>query len=155
MRRLSTWNIPIVSAFCRALYTWDHFGADGQGPPRLLMLAYQLQGIFEHSHHAEPEQIDLDDAHVRAILFIPLNNDATGHRRGFQWHDGIELPLAYDHASGMLPEMARQVLHLQAKLKKLADAVLLQVESGILELARECILRIDILPRTDKFRQAF
>ena len=89
--------------------------------------------IFEHGHHAEAEQIDFDDAHVGAVFFVPLHDDAAGHGRGFERHDGIELALADHHAAGVLAEMARQVLHGDAEFDKFADARMVEIESGFAE----------------------
>src|SRR5262245_29363194 len=46
----------------------------------------------------------------------------------------------------MLAQMAWQVLHLLAKLEKFQDAMLAQVESGILKLPGERVFRIGVLP---------
>ena len=75
------------------------------------MLADEFERVFEHGHHAKAEQINFDDAHVGAIFFVPLDDDAIGHGGRLERNDGIELSLADDHAAGMLPEMARQILH--------------------------------------------
>ena len=68
-----------------------------------VMVANQFERIFQHGHHAEAQQIDFDDAHVRAVFFIPLHYHAARHGRGLQRHDGIETPLADDHAARVLP----------------------------------------------------
>ena len=72
-------------------------------------IANETDGIFEHGHHAEAEQIHFDDSHVGAIFFVPLDNNSSGHGGGFERNDGIELAFADDHASGVLAEVARQV----------------------------------------------
>ena len=54
-------------------------------------LADQVDGLCEHRHHAEAEQIDLHDAHVGAIVLVPLHDDAAGHAGVLERHDGIEL----------------------------------------------------------------
>ena len=77
----------------------------------VIVVANEFDGIFEHGHHAEAEQIDFDDAHVGAIFFVPLHDDAAGHGGGLERDDGIELSLADDHAAGVLAEMARHILH--------------------------------------------
>ena len=87
------------------------------------------EAILEHGHHAEPEQIDLDDLHVGAIFLVPLDDGAARHGSRFDGHDGIELAGADDHAAGVLSEMARQVLHALAQLDVLGDAAMLDVEA--------------------------
>src|SRR6266403_3487288 len=91
--------------------------------------ANQLNGIFEHCHHSEAEKVHLDDAHVRAVLFVPLHDNAAGHGGRFKRHHGIELSLADHHSSGMLAQMAWQVLHFLAKFEKYANAMMRQVEA--------------------------
>src|SRR5262249_56841402 len=48
----------------------------------------------------------------------------------------------------MLAEVARQVLHGEAELKELTNARLLQLESGIAELALQRVAGILVFPRT-------
>ena len=81
----------------------------------VVVIANEFDGIFEHGHHAEPEEIDFDDAHVGAIFFIPLHDDAAGHGSRLERNNGIKLSLADDHAARVLAEMARQVLHGEAE----------------------------------------
>ena len=115
----------------------------------VIVVANEFDGILEHGHHAEAEQIDFDDAHVGAIFFVPLHDDAAGHGRGFERHDGIELSLANDHAAGMLAEMARHVLHGEAQFVIFAQAGMVEVESGIAEAAVEGIVFVAKFPGGD------
>ena len=55
---------------------------------------HQRQRILQHRHHAEAEQIDLDDAHVGAVVLVPLNDDAVGHAGVLERHDFVEASLA-------------------------------------------------------------
>ena len=106
--------------------------------------------IFEHGHHAEAEQIDFNDAHVGAILFIPLHDHAAGHGGGLERHDGIELSLADDHAAGVLAEMAWHILHGEAQFVIFAQARVGEVESGIAEAAVERVIFIAKFPGSDR-----
>ena len=106
--------------------------------------------VFQRRHHAQPQQIDLDDAQVGAIFLVPLHDHAARHGGRFQRHDGIQLSLADDHAAGVLAEMARQVLKRQAELEELANARMAQVESGIAKLALQRVAGIFVLPCTDQ-----
>ena len=67
-----------------------------------VMIADQVDGILDDRHHAQAQQIDFDDAHVGAIVFVPLHHDAAGHGRRLERHDGIELSLADHHAARVL-----------------------------------------------------
>ena len=87
-----------------------------------VVLANQFERFFEHRHHPQPQQIDFDQAEIGAIFFIPLDDHAAGHGRGFQRHDGIELALADHHAAGMLAQMARQILCGDVQRKIFLDA---------------------------------
>ena len=89
----------------------------------------ELQGILNHSHHAEAEQVDLDDPHLGAIVLVPLNDDAAGHAGILERHHRVELPLANHHPAGMLSEMPRQVLHLVPEAREQAYAAVVDVEA--------------------------
>ena len=112
----------MVSAFCSACVdqrvVWRqmrqvHFFAVG--------LADQLDGFFEHGHHAEAEQVHFDDAHIGAIFLVPLHDHAAGHGGGLERDDGIELALADHHAAGMLAEVARQILDGHVEIQEFRD----------------------------------
>ncbi len=77
-----------------------------------LVLAYQRDGLLEHRHHAEAEQVDLDDAEIGAVVLVPLHDDAPGHRGGLERHHLVEPAGGDHHAAGVLAEVARQVLDL-------------------------------------------
>ena len=79
-----------------------------------------VERVLQHRHHAEAEQIDLDDAHVGAVVLVPLHDDAAGHAGVLERHDRVELALADHHAAGVLAEMPRQVLHLAATAARTA-----------------------------------
>src|SRR5579859_3449274 len=117
-----------------------------------IIFANDFQRIFQYSHHAQAEQIDFNNAHVGAIFFIPLHDDAAGHGRGFQRHNRIELALANDHSSGMLAQMTRQVLNGKAKFEKFANARMAWIKTRIAKLARECVVVVFIFPSADETR---
>ena len=96
-----------------------------------------------------PSRVDFDDAHVGAIFFVPLHDDAAGHGRGFEGDDGIELSLADDHAAGVLAEMAWHVLHGEAEFVIFAQAGMVEVESGVAEAAVECVVFVAEFPGGD------
>ena len=106
----------------------------------------QLETLFEHRHHAETEQVHLDDAEIGAILFIPLDHHPAGHGGGLQRHHGIERALADHHAAGVLAEVARQVLRHLVELAEFAHARMLEVEAGFAELALGGVLGIFPFP---------
>ena len=63
----------------------------------------------------KPEQIDFDDAHVGAVVLVPLDHRPVRHRGVLDRHDFVEVVLADHHAARMLAEMARQVLDAAAR----------------------------------------
>ena len=85
------------------------------------MVPNQLERIFQHSHHAKTKQVNLDDAQIGTIFFVPLHHYTTGHRSRLERNYGIKLSLADDHATGMLTQVARQVLDRLAELKIFAQ----------------------------------
>ena len=51
-----------------------------------------VQRILQHRHHPEPEQIDLDEPHVGAVVLVPLDDDAVGHAGVLERHDSSRRP---------------------------------------------------------------
>ena len=76
-----------------------------------------VDGVLQHGHHPQAEQIHLDDAHVGAVVLVPLHDNAARHGGRLERDDGIELALADHHAAGMLPQMAWQILDLVPQLR--------------------------------------
>ena len=75
-----------------------------------VMPADDRDRLFEHGEHPEPEQINFDDPEVGAVLLVPLDDDAAGHRGGLQRHDLVERARADHHPAAVLAEMARETL---------------------------------------------
>ena len=122
------------------------------------MLANQLQRVFQHRHHSQSQQIHFDDPHVRAIFFVPLHHHAPGHRRWLQRHHHIQLPLAYHHAAGVLPQMSRQILYLQAQFKEFPDFGMPDIEACIMKMPFKRVVLIFVFPsayQTGESRQRF
>ena len=118
-----------------------------------IMLRDELQAIFQRRHHAQPQQIHLDDAQVGAIFFIPLHHHSPGHGGRLQRHHRIKLPLADDHAAGVLSQMPRQVLQAHAQLQIFTHARMPQIKTGIAELLFQGIVRPLPLPRAHQSRK--
>jgi hypothetical protein len=85
--------------------------------------------------HAQAQEIDFDDAEVRAIVFVPLNDDAGGHRCRFQRYDLVEAPFGHHHPAGVLPEVAWQILDLQLKAHEMLHAQIVGIETCCCQLA--------------------
>ena len=91
---------------------------------------HQPNRVLQHRHHAEAQQIDLDDAHVGAVVLVPLHDDAAGHAGVFERDDRRQLALADHHAAGVLAEMPRQVLHLIPEPREVLHAAIAGIEAG-------------------------
>ncbi len=105
----------------------------------------QFERILQDRHHAEAQQIHLHDAHVGAVVLVPLDDDAAGHGGGLERDAGVEPALADHHAARVLAEVARQILHLAPQPREQRHAIRLHVEADRRQLPRQGILRIDEL----------
>ena len=84
----------------------------------------QRQRLLEDGHHAQPEQVDFNDAEVGAVVLVPLHDHAAGHRGGLERHDLVEAPRGDDHAARVLAEVARQPRDLLAESEIKPDAAI-------------------------------
>ena len=78
-------------------------------------LGGQGDGVLQHGHHAQAQEIDLDDAQSLAVVLVPLSNDTTGHGGVFEWNDPGQFALAQDHPAGVLTQVPGQAAHAAAK----------------------------------------
>ena len=99
----------------------------------LIGVADDPDGILQHRHHAQAEQIHFDEPEIGAVLFIPLDDDAAGHGGRFERHDLVEVPLADDQPAGVLSQVAGQILNGGEQFQKLADLFAADVEAGVAE----------------------
>ena len=76
----------------------------------IFMRANHRDRLLQHGEHPQPEQIDLDDAEVGAILLVPLHDHAARHAGGFERNDLVERTRRDHHPAAMLPEMTRHAL---------------------------------------------
>ena len=118
-----------------------------------VMIANQVDGILDDRHHAQAQQVDLDDAHVGAIVFVPLHHHAARHSRWLERHHGIELALADHHAARVLSQVPWQILHRQIQLEKFTDARIGEIQAGATELAVGRIFGIFPLPGAHQARK--
>ena len=77
-----------------------------------LVLADHGDHLFESGHHAETEEVDLDQPEIGAVVLVPLDHRPPLHRRGLQRHHLVETPVGDDHAAGVLAEVAGEVVNL-------------------------------------------
>ena len=118
-------------------------------PPDLILsnqtaigLTDERDGVLEHRHHAEREQIDLDQAEIGAIVLVPLNDNPPRHRRGLERHDVVETPGRHDEPTRVLPEVPRQPLYASHEIDEQADTWGCGVETGAVQLVRHVVVRV-------------
>ena len=74
-----------------------------------------LDAVLDCREHAEPEQVDLQEAGVRARVLVPLAELPPLHRRGLHRHELDQRPRRDHHPTRMLRDMARQAADLAAE----------------------------------------
>ncbi len=102
-------------------------------PPR----AAKRQALLQGRHHPKPEEIDLDDAEVFAVVLVPLRHHAPRHGGVLQRHDRIELSLADNHPAGVLPEVSRQAVKLPVERGERPRAGVLRRQARLLQMRPE------------------
>ena len=138
--------MPTVSALQQRFVDERIFRQRGEVHFFSVVARNQFDAFLEHGHHAQAEQIDLDDAQVGAVFLVPLHDGAAGHGGALDGDDAIQHSGADDHAAGVLAEMARQVLHAQAQVEIARDARMTDVEAGLIEVARHGVVFAAPLP---------
>ena len=98
--------------------------------------------LFQRGQHPESEQIDLDDAEVGAVVLVPLNHHAAGHRGRLERDDLIERLRGDHHAAAMLPEMARHALNLAHEIDQHHDSRRFRIDAAALEQRHEIVVMV-------------
>ena len=109
--------------------------------------------FLQRRHHAQAQQVHLDNAEIRAILLVPLHHHAARHARVLERHDGIQIALADHHAAGMLPEMARQAPDIEAEPQPVLDARVAAVEADFPRLMEQVVVAVHVLEPADALRE--
>jgi hypothetical protein len=84
---------------------------------------------LEGGHHAEAEEVDLDQPEVGAVVLVPLDHRPPLHRRRLQRHHLVEPSLGDDHAARVLAEVAGEVVDLPPQALEMIDPVRRGVEA--------------------------
>ena len=69
--------------------------------------------LVQGGQHAQTEQVEFDQVHGRAVVFVPLDDGAVAHRRLLDRHDFADGTVGEDHPAGMdaqMPRGAEQIL---------------------------------------------
>ena len=134
-----------------------HGGVVGRQPSQVHLparLADEADRVLEHRHHAEPEQVHLDDAERRAVVLVPLDHGAARHRRGLERHHVVEAARGDHHAARVLAEVARQVLDARPERGERADAGLARIHARLREVTRQQLVRVLVAPGRDEAGEA-
>src|SRR2546427_8811102 len=119
-------------------------------PPRSTLFPYTT--LFRS--HAEPEEVDLDEAPVRAVVLVPLDDVAARHRGGLERHHLVEPAGRDHHAARVLAEMARQALHLARDPDQEPDARRLGIDAAGAELRSELVVLVRVAVRAQQLGEA-
>ena len=98
--------------------------------------------VLQRRHHAETEQVDLDDAEVGAVFLVPLDDGAARHRRGLERHHLIEPALGHDHAARVLAEMTRKILNVVEEAGEDLEPQVRAIDARAFETRVERVLRV-------------
>ncbi len=82
----------------------------------------QVDAFLDRREHAEPEQVDLQEAGVRARVLVPLAHLPSRHRRRLHGDELDERARGDHHPAGMLRDVPRQAGDLAAELGERAPA---------------------------------
>ncbi len=118
------------------------------------MLAHQRQRLLERVEHAEAEQVDLDDAEVRAVVLVPLHDAAAGHRGRLDRHHLVEAARRDHDAARVLAQVARQTLHARRELEQARDARGRGVDARLAQRVADLLEIVAVLEAGDQLREA-
>jgi len=75
-----------------------------------------VDGAVQRRQHAEAEQVELDEVHRCAVVFVPLQHAAPGHRRPLDGAHFADRAIANHHATRVNAEVPWCILHALCQL---------------------------------------
>ena len=81
-------------------------------------LGREVEGVLQRREHAEPEQVELHEPHVGAVVLVPLQHGPVLHAGVLDRHDLADGPVGEHHAAGVDAEVPRR---LQQLLREVDD----------------------------------
>ena len=81
------------------------------------MLGHEVEAVVQRRQHAQAEQVELDQARVRAIVLVPLQHGAARHPRPLHRAHLPHRAVADHHAARVDAQVPRQPLHLRRQLR--------------------------------------
>ncbi len=82
----------------------------------------EIDALLDGREHSQAEQVDLEEAGVRARVLVPLAHLPACHRRRLHRHELDERTRRDHHPAGMLGDVAREPADLPAQLRERAPA---------------------------------
>ena len=107
--RLSIWKTPTVSALLDLGVDRRVVERDARQVDRLAAQPRDaVDRVLDRREHAEPEQVDLQEAGVAAAVLVPLADLAARHRGRLHRHEVDQRARRDDHPARVLADVARQ-----------------------------------------------
>ena len=88
------------------------------------------QAILHHGEHAEPQQVDLDQAYGIEVVFLPLDHGAPRHGGGLDGHDGAEWFFGENEPAHVNGAMTRQLVQAGDDIGQATYAFVVGIETG-------------------------
>ncbi len=81
------------------------------------VFAHEIDRVVQGREHAEPEQVELDEAGASAVVLVPLQHRTLVHPGPLDRTHLDHRTVADHHAAGVDAEMTRRVLDLEGQLE--------------------------------------
>ena len=92
-------------------------GDVGQVDLHAVGVADQVDGVVQGAEHAQAQQVELDQAHRRAVVLVPLQDGAVLHAGPLHRAHLDHRPVAQHHAARVDAQVAGEVLDLAGQLE--------------------------------------
>ncbi len=96
--------------------------------------AQQTHAVFERSHHAQAQQVHLNNPKIRTVFFVPLHHHAARHTRILERHHRVQRAIGNHQTTGVLAQMARKILDLQGQTHQVLHPAVLYRQARLLRL---------------------
>ena len=94
------------------------------------MFGHQLEAVAQGGQHPQAQQVELDQAHRRAVVLVPLQDAAVLHAPPLHGADLGHRPVTHDHPPGVDAQVAGEVLDLRSQGQHLGGDVVVDVAVG-------------------------
>ena len=100
---------------------------------------------FAGGQHAETQQVDLDQPEVGAVLLVPLDDDAAGHRGRLEGDHLVEPTQGDHHSPRVLAQVPGQILDLLEETGEQTHRPVVSVEPGPLQPGLQGVAGVHVL----------